>query len=169
MNHGKRSALSPFTLLFALTYGSWRYAVEANPYPMTLTGLLLALLPLAQPTDRTVRHAIHIGLATAMASLFTLSGVLVAPAVLSAFWHPTDRRHGPSGNRHCDECSAGRFAATSRWSNSENSGVPAATVRSGRVPAVLLIAFPSIQRLPRWKNARSLTCWTRVICTRFMF
>ena len=81
-----RPAALATTSLFALSYGSWRYAVEANPYPMTMTGLLLALMLLTAPERRGLSWALSIGTATALASLFTLSAVLLAPAVLVAFW-----------------------------------------------------------------------------------
>jgi len=88
----RRAALAG-TALFALSYGSWRYAVEANPYPMTLTGLLLVMLVLIQPGSHSAHQAVLAGMATALASLFTLSGALVAPAVLVAFWYrPEDQR-----------------------------------------------------------------------------
>jgi len=81
-----RPAALATTALFALSYGSWRYAVEANPYPMTMTGLLLVLMLLAARERRSLSWAILAGAATALASLFTLSGALLAPAVLVTFW-----------------------------------------------------------------------------------
>jgi len=89
-----RPAALATTSLFALSYGSWRYAVEANPYPMTMTGLLLALMLLAAPERRSLSWALLIGMATALAALFTLSGVLLAPVVLFAFWRMPSRQNG---------------------------------------------------------------------------
>ena len=89
---GRRAALLT-TAFFALCYGSWRYSVEADPYPATIMGLLLVLTLLVRPGQRDLSWAITIGAVTALASLFTLSGGLLALVVLVALWAtPSDHR-----------------------------------------------------------------------------
>lgn len=90
---GRRGALLT-TAFFVLSYGSWRYSVESDPYPLTMMGLLLVLVLLVRPQRRDLSWATLIGAATALASLFTLSGGLLAPVVLVALWGtPSDGRN----------------------------------------------------------------------------
>jgi len=80
------------TSFFVLCYASWRYSVEADPYPLMVMGLLLVLVLMVRRERHDLRWAVLIGAATALTSLMTLSGCLLAPAVLVVLWgSPADR------------------------------------------------------------------------------